>query len=76
MDLNALVAGDEYEFKVYEKVVSGGTQRVAYRCTFAGAQPDPIWVSIPFSVKNGWDMTLDRLAGSDRTIAWSIRAAA
>lgn len=75
LDLSALVAGDQYELKIYEKVASGGTQRQCWPTTvLTGAQSPPHWVSAPLSVMYGWDVTLKRLAGSDRTIGWSIRA--
>lgn len=75
LDLNALIAGDEYELKIYEKVQSAGTQRICYKCSFAGVQGDPIWISVPFSVMYGWDVTLKKISGTDRTINWSIRTA-
>jgi hypothetical protein len=74
LDLNALASGDDYELKVYEKVQSAGSQRIVYVKRFIGAQSPPHWISIPFSVMHGWDVTLDKIAGTDRTIAWSIRS--
>ena len=73
LDLNALAAGDAYTFTVYEKVASAGTQRVLWRSYFRDAQTEPHWVSPSILVTHGWDVTLDRTAGTDRTIAWSIR---
>jgi hypothetical protein len=73
LDLSALVAGDEYLFQVYEKVQAAGTERVVWRQTFLNAQAEPHWVSPSLVLMHGWDMTLDRQAGSDRTIGWSIR---
>ena len=75
LDLNAMAAADAYTFVVYEKVTSGGTQRVLWRSYFRGAQTEPHWVSPSILVTHGWDVTLKRTAGSDRTIAWSIRTA-
>lgn len=73
LDLNALAAGDVFEFKVYEKVLSSSTQRVVYSARFAGAQGHPIWVSPVLILMHGWDMTLDKMSGTDRSIDWSIR---
>jgi hypothetical protein len=73
LDLNAMVAGDQYELKVYEKVRSASTQRVVSTQTFTGLQPTPNVVLPSLILLHGWDFTLKRLAGSDRTIAWSIR---
>lgn len=75
LDLSAMVAGDEYLFQVYEKVQSGGTQRVVWKQSFLNLQAEPHWVSPSLMLMHGWDMTLDRQAGSDRTIGWSIRQA-
>lgn len=77
LDLSAMVAGDQYELRFYEKVASGGTQRQFWPTTvLTGVQSPSHWVSVPFSVMHGWDITMKRLAGSDRTIAWSIRVPA
>lgn len=76
LDLNALAAGDEYELKVYEKVQSAGTQRVVYRTYFVGVQAHPHHVTPSLVLMHGWEVSLKRLAGSDRTIGWSIRQVA
>jgi hypothetical protein len=76
VDLNALAAGDEFEFKVYEKTLSSSTQRLVYSCRFAGAQGTPIWVSPSLVLLHGWDATLKKIAGTDRAIDWSIRKVA
>jgi hypothetical protein len=73
IDLNALAAGDVFQFKVYEKVLSSSTARVVYSVVFAGAQGTPIWVSPSLILLHGWDMTLDKISGTDRSIDWSIR---
>jgi hypothetical protein len=73
LDLNALVKGDIFELKIYEKVTSGGTQRVVYSVRFANAQTEPIWVSPTLIVMHGWDVTLDKISGTDAAITWSIR---
>lgn len=73
IDVSALVIGDIYQFKVYEKIISGGTQRVVFNATIANAQPSPIWASPVFRLMHGWDMTLLKLAGADAAITWSIR---
>jgi hypothetical protein len=74
LDLNAVLTGDVFELKIYEKVQSAGTQRLMYYRQFVGQQTPPHWISIPISVMYGWDVTLKKLSGSDRAIGWSIRA--
>ncbi len=75
VDFNALLAGDVYQFRVYEKVNSGGTQRTCFQTYIAGPQTLPVWVTPIFGLMQGWDMTLKKLAGTDRAIDWSIRKA-
>jgi hypothetical protein len=72
IDFNGLTAvADEYEVRVYEKVTSGGTQRVIY---------GPISINKPevlvipsLLLLHGWDVTVKKIAGTDRTIGWSGR---
>lgn len=76
IDLGALAKADIFEFKVYEKVRSGDTQKVVYSVRFANAQTEPIWVSPSLVLIHGWTMTLDKISGTDRAIFWSIRQVA
>lgn len=77
LDLNALADGDIFQFRAYEKVQSGDTVRPFYEVNFANAQGNvDNWVSPSFILLHGWDFTLLRKAGSDRTITWSIRKVA
>jgi hypothetical protein len=75
IDLNALAAGDIFEFKLYEKARAADTQRLAFSGQFQGAQAAPLWISPSFILGAGWDMTLKKISGTDRTITWSIRGA-
>lgn len=73
LDLNAVAAGDIFEFKVYDKISgTGDTQRVIYSAQFSGSQSTPIWVGPTLILGHGWDMTLDKLSGTDRLILWRI----
>jgi hypothetical protein len=77
VDLSAMAAGDEFELTVYEKISgSGSTQRVVYKKNFFGSCAMPIQVTPSLVLINGWDMTLKKIAGTDRSIEWSIRRAA
>lgn len=71
LDLNALAAGDEFLIKFYEKA-DGSNARPFYKSTVIGAQSD-LWVSPSFLVGNGYEVSIDRIAGTDRTIPWSLR---
>lgn len=76
LDMNAMAAGDQYQIRIYEKARSADTQRVAYQAILTGAQAEPEWVAPTLILINGWEMSVKRLAGTDRTITWSIRSVA
>ena len=73
IDFANMVAGDQYEVKVYDKVYGAGSQRVLYHAVLDGPQAGPL-VTPGLIVMHEWDITVKRLAGSDRSISWSIRA--
>lgn len=75
IELANMVAGDEYQLTVKEKVHSAGTQRTVYNVTLVGGQPGP-WVSPSLILLHGWDVTLKKISGTDRSFAWSIRKVA
>ena len=73
VDLNALAAGDVFEWRLYETVATtSGTQRRVTTAQFTGAQVEPIWASPAFVLGVGWDMTLVKISGTDRSIVWRI----
>lgn len=72
LDLNALAAGDVFDFYIYEKARSADTQRLMFYARFANAQATPNWISPAMILGNGWDMTLKKISGTDRTITWRI----
>lgn len=76
LDLNLLVAGDLFELRVYEKVLSGSTQRLVFVADFAGVQGTANWVSPSLVLIHGWDATLIKISGTDHVIDWSIRKVA
>jgi hypothetical protein len=76
VDLANLAAGDQFALRLYEKYDAAGTQRLVEEWIFTGAQGKPMWVSPSFILGEGWDFTAIKLAGTDRSIAWSIRKVA
>ena len=76
IDFNALVAGDQYQVRVYEKVLSSSTQRIVDEWTINGPLSAPVWVSPTLILLHGWDITIDKIAGADAAIDWSIRKVA
>jgi hypothetical protein len=73
IDFNALAVGDQYQIRIYEKVLSSSTQRIVDEWIVNGPLSAPIWVSPALILLHGWDITLDKIAGTDRSIDWSIR---
>ena len=73
IDFGNMAAGDQYRVRVYEKYDSTGTQRLVEEWILSGAQSKPMLVLPTFILGEGWDVTVLRLAGADRSIAWSIR---
>lgn len=73
IDFGAMIAGDQYRVRLYEKVNgSGATQRQIEEWFLDGAQSQPLIVDIGF-LAHGWDVTVIKIAGTDRTIGWSLR---
>ena len=73
VDAGNMVKADEFAIRIYEKVEgTGGTKKVVFKATLLGAQSE-IWVSPTLVLINGWDMTLQKIAGTDRAFDASIR---
>jgi hypothetical protein len=75
LHLSPLDALDVFDFAVHEKVFSGGTRRKHPVARLAGLQGGGggTYVSPPFILMHGWDFTLQKIAGADQSIFWSIR---
>src|SRR3990172_1510353 len=73
IDFVNMVAGDEYLVALREKVVTGGTQRKMTIANPIGVQDRPLVWSSSFIVGVGWDVTVQLITGSARTVTWSIR---
>lgn len=74
LDLSALAAGDTFTIKFYEKVTSAGTQRLVESWVVSGVQSEPHWVSPSVIVMYGWDFTVTKNTGTDRSITGSVRS--
>lgn len=72
VEVAAMASTDQFRIRIYEKVRSGGTQRTVYDALLTGAQPGP-FVSPSLILMHGWDMTILKVTGTDRSIEWSIR---
>lgn len=74
LDLNAMALGDRFEVKLYEKVSSGGTQRLVDTWPISGDITPHRRIYLGMLL-HGWDVTIKKLLGTDRLIEWSIRKA-
>ena len=72
IDTLNMAPGDEYHIDIKEKITSAGTQRTIYTVVLEGTQSSP-FVAPTLILMNGWDVTMDLLAGTAKTITWSIR---
>jgi hypothetical protein len=72
IDATNMAAGDEYEIFIKEKVVAAGPQDTIYSATLVGVQTSP-FVTPTLVLMLGWDVTMDKIAGTDRSFSWSIR---
>jgi hypothetical protein len=73
IDAGNMAKGDEYKFRLYEKVEgTGGTKKVFFQQTLSDVQSE-IFVTPTFILMNGWDATLQKTNGTDRAFDASIR---
>jgi hypothetical protein len=78
VDTINMAAGDIVELRVYQMVLTGGTQRVAYFTTYSDAQSadDLIKISVPISNEltdtNSLRFSLKQTAGTGRAFPWKV----
>ena len=76
IDANTMAKGDEFIVKVYEIVkTTGGTKRLFSAWSLLGVQTE-IFVTPTFILMYGWEMTITKIAGTDRAFDASIRKVA
>ena len=76
LELNNLVAGDIFRVRAWDAISSGGTARVIFEENVVGPVGTPMYVTPSLIQLHKWDFSVTRIAGSDRSIAWSIRKVA
>lgn len=67
-----MAKGDEFKIRIYEKVKGAGTKRVVFVATLSDAQSEN-FVAPTLILMHGWDMTIQKIAGTDRAFDGSIR---
>ncbi len=71
IDFANMVAGDQYRVKVVEKI-NASTPRTIFEQTLSGVQASPC-VTPSLILGEGWECSVQKISGTDRSIAWSIR---
>jgi len=71
-DQTNMTKTEEYAIRIYEKVESGGTSKQVFLATLKGVQAE-IFCTPMLILMNGWDMTIKKIAGTDRAFDASIR---
>lgn len=76
VDAGTMALGDKFIIRIYEKVEgTGGTKKVCMAQSLSDVQTE-VWVSPSLILINGWDMTLQKVSGTDRAFDASIRKVA
>lgn len=76
IDAGTMAKADEYKVRLYEKVeATGGVKKVFQSYTLLGVQAEN-FVTPTFILLHGWDMTIQKIAGTDRAFDASIRKVA
>ena len=73
VEFTSLAVGDRFQVEVLDKTASsGGTQRSLFKAVVQG--PGTFSIATPFlALIHGWDVRVTKLAGTDRSVTWSLR---
>lgn len=69
-----MAKNDEFKIRIYEKVHASGTMRVVFSAVLSDAQSE-VFCTPSLLLLNGWQMTIVKVAGTDRAFDASIRKA-
>lgn len=72
VDVAALANGDLLELRIYTKILTGGTERLAYFTTYQHAQTSPAVYSVPVPANIHLRATLKQTAGTGRSFPWAL----
>lgn len=72
-DQGNMTKTEEFRIRIYEKVEeTGGTKKVVFSATLKGVQSET-FVTPMLILMHGWDMTIQKIAGTDRAFDANIR---
>lgn len=72
VDVGALLAGDHYQVAKYEKAHDSDAQIKEILANLVGVIPGARFETYPMTMGNGWDFTLKKIAGTDRSLGYSL----
>ena len=73
VDAYAMAKADEFKITFSEKVeATGGTRKTFFEATLLGVQSQ-VFVTPTFVLMNGWNVTIHKVAGTDRAFDASLR---
>lgn len=73
IDAGNMAKADEFRVRLYEKVeATGGAKKVFSQWSLMGLQAE-VFATPTFILMHGWDMTIQKIAGTDRAFDCSIR---
>lgn len=73
LDMNAMTSAETYRIRIYEKVRSTSSPRTIVDVQITGDQDPDNWVFPSLHLKHGWDWTITKVSGTDRSFDYSIR---
>lgn len=71
-DIANMANGDIVEIRVYTKVLTGDTLRVAWKSTFANIPTTKIVISPPVASDFSCKISMTQQAGTGRSVTWSL----
>lgn len=72
IDRAAMQLADQIRIRVYLKTLVGGTEHVTREINSANAQGEPIMQIEPRASDISYKVTLQRMAGTDRSYPWKV----
>lgn len=76
VDAGLMAKADEFKIKISEIVeATGGTRKTVFEATLSDVQSE-VFVSPMLILMFGWNMTIEKIAGTDRAFDASIRRVA
>ena len=74
VDLSNMQAGDTVVLRVKDKVLSSGSEVLAFEQSYSGAQSLDWVCSEPIAAAHSISLTLHQTAGTNRNYDWSTRS--